>query len=136
MCCAQVEGSDFGVLLLNEAAAATGRGTPSDNSASTTTPTPSRGEVSATGSRGLEVSATGAAALLAYPSPSATGQQPVATSATSATAYATSATASAAAFPHVREAVTAATMDVYGKEMAKLDLLSTKEDARGQGHCR
>ncbi len=33
-------------------------------------------------------------------------------------------------------AVSAATMDVYGSEVAKIDLLATREDVRGQGHCR
>jgi hypothetical protein len=38
--------------------------------------------------------------------------------------------------PHALGSVSAATLDVYGMELAKMDLLATREDKRNQGHCR
>ncbi|KAG1673168.1 hypothetical protein FOA52_015279 [Chlamydomonas sp. UWO 241] len=41
-----------------------------------------------------------------------------------------------AAGPIAKGSIAAATVDVYGTQMAKLDLMTTREDVRGQGHAR
>ncbi|GAX83674.1 hypothetical protein CEUSTIGMA_g11099.t1 [Chlamydomonas eustigma] len=38
--------------------------------------------------------------------------------------------------PMASGAVAAATLDVHGLDLAKIDLLATREDVQGQGHCR